>query len=830
MRTAHRLFGLVAFACLLQAATIATAALPPHPQISYVYPPVVASGSTTNVQLAGALWTPDLQFFVHDERIRLEVTGRLSPLLMPKPPYFIGTKAYYPPPLPQEVSARIVIPPGMPPGPVHWQVANANGSSDAGVFFIGDGTEVLEQDNAAQTQLLDKLPVTILGRLSRNEEIDTYRFRADRRGPITCKLTARELGSQFNGLLEIRDGEGRLIADRVDTQGTDLVLTFSAKEREEYTVALRDLDFRGNRAFVYRLAIKAAPHVVTAIPAGGRAGETRAVEFLGIGLATGGPELESVRQLVTFPTGNEKQSLNYQVKTEFGNADSFPLTVDEWPHLIETETHELSAPVTVTGILDKPGQLDRYKLVAKKESQWEIKAFARSSAAPLDVNIAVIGPNGERLAENDDSPGSTDSVLLWTAPADGDYEIVVGDSSGNSGQRTAVYRLTVTAPQPDFRLTIPQRQNVVLGGKSELSIKAIRSGGLNVPIVLTLSGLPLGVSAAHELVIPADKDELKIELQAAANLAVTAALVDVTGTAELEGHTLTRSASAPAFGGRLKKILIATTMKPRFQIEPVESDERTVHRGSTHLAAIGIERLEGFDDPIVVKMDSIQPHKFRQGLFGPDVVVPAGANQVFFPCFVPERSETLDAYRMLLTATAEVADPQGNKRWLISRMPAPDNSIAITVEGALLKIGLRESQKNVTVGAGQPLSIPIRILRSAKLTGPVQLEVIYPDQLAGFPKSAPVDVAPDQDEVTLQLSAPTDDVSRLSELENITIRATAIQPAQLPALDEQTKTTPLASEMLSILKSGHLPVISEIQVPVKFVAERPREQTSNLKP
>src|SRR5262249_53508144 len=145
------------------------------------------------------------------------------------------------------------------------------------------------------------LPVTVSGRLLKNEEVDRYRFAATRSGPVTCELTARRLGTNFHGVVEVRERDGRLVAEAVDTEGNDAALTFAAQGGMEYTVGVRDIDHAGDRSYVYRLTVTPGPRVLAAIPAAGRRGETRLVEFVGIGVATGAARLESVRRQETFP-------------------------------------------------------------------------------------------------------------------------------------------------------------------------------------------------------------------------------------------------------------------------------------------------------------------------------------------------------------------------------------------------------------------------------------------------------------------------------------------------------------------------------------------------
>src|SRR5437763_1855343 len=136
--------------------------VPKPPEVGYIYPPGGKAGTTVNVQLAGFDWTPDLQFFVSDPRVKLELLGPPGPVLVPPPPYWFGPKAYVP--------ALLSLPASLPPGPIRWQVSNANGGSGgAGFFRVGNRSEVLEDEKVKGPQTLASLPVAVHGRLFKVE-------------------------------------------------------------------------------------------------------------------------------------------------------------------------------------------------------------------------------------------------------------------------------------------------------------------------------------------------------------------------------------------------------------------------------------------------------------------------------------------------------------------------------------------------------------------------------------------------------------------------------------------------------------------------------------
>lgn len=233
----------------------AQAQLPPGPD-GYIFPAGGKVGSTVEVHLGGSDWTPDVQFVVHNPPVKLEVLSKPGPVLMHEPPFWFGARSSTNDPrLPREVTARFVLPADLPPGPIHWSVVNANGGGTSGVFHAAHGLELNENETRREPQDLPNLPLTVNGRLRRIEEVDEYRFKANQTGPVTCDLFARRLGSDFRGVIEIRDADGKRLADKVDTDGEDPTLVVPVEKGKSYTVAVRDLDFAGYRNYIYRLKL-----------------------------------------------------------------------------------------------------------------------------------------------------------------------------------------------------------------------------------------------------------------------------------------------------------------------------------------------------------------------------------------------------------------------------------------------------------------------------------------------------------------------------------------------------------------------------------------------
>ena len=746
------------------------------PGIGYMFPPGGQAGQTIEVILGGYDWTPDMQLFVHDRRIQFEIISPPGSVLVPEPPYWFGKKARRSPePLPRETKARLTIPADVPPGIVKWQAANANGATSAGRFVVNDTVNVVESARIAdgesdlEAQQIESLPVCISGQIKLIGEVDHYRFTATRSGPITCSVVARSIGSQLNAVVEIRDQTGRIIAESTDTAGDDTSLTFSANANEFYSAAIYDLDFRGDGALVYRLTVTPGPRVVTAIPSLGRRGESRTVEFVGYGIATGQTKLESVMRDVAFPDDRNSSSFRYQLTTEHGDCPPFLLHLSDDAQQAENVS-TLTVPGGVTGVLDQQFGEDRYQISGKKGDVWAIEVSHEKTGSQVDAALAIFDYEGKQLARNDDRPSSTDAEIEFPVPADGDYQISVTDVASKSGTRAATYHLSVQPAAPDFRLSVPELLNAPIGAKAALAINVTRRGGFTEAIDVVLSGLPVGVTVPEKLQVAANQNALNVEFTVAADAPASAALVEVIGTVTISEKTFQRTAGP---------VLVATTMKPPFSIDAEGQDDVTKWpRGSTFPAPVLIARDAGFDAEIMLEMTSMQG-RHVQGISGPELVVPPGVNRILYPIYLPEWLETTRTSRMVVNGVAKVADSKGNVRYSVSHQKTRMGFLAT---GALLKISADETEYQSKPGG--EISIPIHIDRSEKLTERITLELCSQDSQSSPFVAKPQDLAPDVSHFEFTVSViPT--VTSHAE-HPLKIRATLLKDGSYPVISETT--------------------------------------------
>ncbi|MHC5544186.1 PPC domain-containing protein, partial [Singulisphaera rosea] len=105
-----------------------------------------------------------------------------------------------------------------------------------------------------------------------------------------------------------------------------------------------------------------------------------------------------------------------------------------------------------------------------------------------------------------------DPELTFSPPADGTYRVLVRDLNDEGGD-DFVYRLDLTAPSPDFHLSLAEDRFTLEPGKSlSLRVNIQRRDGFNRPIEVRLEGFPAGVEATSVRSEPTGDSSRKVSL------------------------------------------------------------------------------------------------------------------------------------------------------------------------------------------------------------------------------------------------------------------------------------------------------------------------------
>ncbi|MEZ6044357.1 MAG: c-type cytochrome domain-containing protein [Planctomycetaceae bacterium] len=231
---------------------------------------------------------------------------------------------------------------------------------------------------------------------------------------------------------------------------------------------------------------------------------------------------------------------------------------------------------------------------------------------PYPADAEVI-PNGlpifKLYYENDDQSRrewGADSMLTFTAPADGEYLVRVSDVRQFQGSDYK-YELTVRQPQPDFKVTLQGENPTYKRGTGlEFVVKIERKDNFEGPVEVNLTGLPPGFISSSPITIEEGQIEAMGVVFAPADVAAptpeNSKLTKVTATAIINGQEVTHEVNS------LGEIKLSED-KPEVTMEFIPHisglvtnaedgvQELTIHPGETISAKIRIQR-NGLEAPV----------------------------------------------------------------------------------------------------------------------------------------------------------------------------------------------------------------------------------------
>lgn len=221
---------------------------------------------------------------------------------------------------------------------------------------------------------------------------------------------------------------------------------------------------------------------------------------------------------------------------------------------------------------------------------------------------ATFPPNGmpaiQLFYRNDDGgPGyGKDSRLFFDPPADGIYQVRIGDARGQ-GDRNYAYRLTIRPPRPSFNIRFdPPNPAVWRGGAVPVAVTAERIDGYTGPIAVQLENVPDGFHAPATN-LPAEEMTTAFALQADASAKEPSAAMPplkLVARARIDGQEVTREFTGQRLRLRDAGDIVTTT----------EQSEVVVTPGSQVLLTARIERRNGFAGRVPVEVQGL-PHGVR---------------------------------------------------------------------------------------------------------------------------------------------------------------------------------------------------------------------------
>lgn len=523
-----------------------------------------------------------------------------------------------------KVDLTIAIAPDVPPGNHLMRVRTKTGISHARQFFVGIFPNVDEKEPNSDFEAPQAIQMnqTIEG-VVQNEDVDYYRVSMKKGQRLSVEVDGLRLGyTVFDPFLAIIDKDRfeKVISDDTILHRQDGYCSYVAEEDGDYTVMIRESSYRGGGNSYYRLHVGSFRRPDVVYPAGGKIGSKTKVRFI-----ERDSSFEEEAQLPNEADPNYMIFSKSQEPAPSGN----PFRLVDYDNALEAEPNDEQAkataaavgdPIALNGIIEKPGDVDFFKVPLKKGMTLEVQAFAQSIGSPLDSVVNIYNEKGGSLTGNDDGGGRRrlDSKFKIGIPADGNYFVRITDHLERGGPNF-VYRMELTAAQPEVYFASPQytvndnayRQFIPVpkGGRYATLVNISRNN-VGGDFKFDAQNLPAGVKLLTEMA-PKDLGSVPLLFEAGATAALGHQVVPVflkpvdpntktVGKLRQE-FDIVRNGNVVYYTEIEDRLPVAVVEEAPYSLEIVKPAVPLVNNGILELKVVA-KRKEGFKAPIRVFM------------------------------------------------------------------------------------------------------------------------------------------------------------------------------------------------------------------------------------
>lgn len=197
------------------------------------------------------------------------------------------------------------------------------------------------------------------------------------------------------------------------------------------------------------------PAALTAIrPVGARRGETVTFTLTGLqlqgateavfddpaitGRVAPGANANTARVTATIGATARRGIHRVHLRTPQGTTGSVAFAVGDWPELPEREPNdsdggEIAFPATLTGAIDRPGDVDAFRFSARAGQELVFEVVAQPLGSTLVSVLTLESADGRVLAEARGRLGRLDAVLGWRCETPGTYLLKIRDFENKWG-------------------------------------------------------------------------------------------------------------------------------------------------------------------------------------------------------------------------------------------------------------------------------------------------------------------------------------------------------------------------------------------------------------
>ncbi|MDF1851761.1 MAG: hypothetical protein P1U85_13065 [Verrucomicrobiales bacterium] len=508
----------------------------PSIEIQSVHPPILLAGSKSEISLRGA----------HLD----ELTGiHFSSSGIKAKPILLPTNEFHPDPRQDGTRFEVTIPADHSGGWIETRATGRFGISPSRPVFVARKGEKILSDNAGSSHH-DRASAPALpketyahGTADANQ-IDWWKVDLKKGERVLVHCFAEQLDSQADASLKLVDASGRELEASRDFVGRDPMIDFTASSDGSYWVGVYDFLYRGGENFPYLIQVSQRPWIDAVDPPVGQQGQVLDATLLGRLLpgskpATGnsidGKPLESLAVKIPIP-GTPTYAVRPATEPSSALIDTFSYSVqNSLPVSIGISSHPVTkiqesadpTPVDpnseVVTRIDKNGDVDRFRLLAKKGTQYFVEITGNRIDENFDPYLVIEKVTKDKdgketkstIQEGDDFGGyggatfpdrSLDPTSNFIADQDGPYDVTVINQFG-SGSDDMIYRLAIREATPDFAVMavserdfVEQRQAYPAapllrkGGTFPMRLLIYRKDGFSGPITIRAENLPTGVS------------------------------------------------------------------------------------------------------------------------------------------------------------------------------------------------------------------------------------------------------------------------------------------------------------------------------------------------
>lgn len=427
-----------------------------------------------------------------------------------------------------------------PLGPQLLRLVNAEGNSAPRWFSIGALPSVADtepNDALGKEQVLEKLPVTVDGKLDKRGTADLFALTLTKGQTLTAVVEAYALGSPIDAALELRDETGLTVATAHDSRSLDPTLIHTVQKAGRYSLQLAgfthppaaDVSFAGAADVIYRLHLSTEPITHGLKPALVSTSGKTTVQLEGVGL----PEKEKAYVvepgMLRAATAVQSLSLPHAVTAHQVAVVDHATDQEAEPNNVPAQAQPLSVPGAVAGEISVTGDIDSYAFRAIKGKSYVLTVMSMQLGLPLDAKLTVLDLAGKEITSADAGGVAEDSRVSFNAAADGVYVAKVTDLYGGGGPELD-YVLRLTPSDEILTASLSSGTDYVLAAGKTVEIKGKLSAplGYSGELVARVQGLPADVHATEVAALKKNNQEFTLTLKGAPDAAASQTPVTVT--------------------------------------------------------------------------------------------------------------------------------------------------------------------------------------------------------------------------------------------------------------------------------------------------------------